>query len=115
MSWLPSIGDFVSRMRSLSPPQPRRGGCADQKKPRSNLSPRRRSGVGQQPSIFLTNTTPAAPSKLPRRLCRQVSEKELARKHHSMQKVDVLREAQTENPLGAGCPNQSLVPADCDR
>jgi len=32
-----------------------------------------------------------------------------------MQKVDVLREAQTENPLGAGCPNQSLVPADCDR
>src|SRR5207253_10882368 len=45
------------------------------KKPRSDLSPRRRarsasaiarsrkSGVGQQPKIFLTNTTPSAPSR----------------------------------------------------
>src|SRR5438477_13203630 len=42
-----------------------RGGVAARikKKLRSHLSPRRRGGVGQQPNIFLTNTTPSAPSK----------------------------------------------------
>ena len=41
-----------------SPPQPRRGGCAVKKKPRSNLSPRRRGGVDQQPIIGGLNQPP---------------------------------------------------------
>jgi hypothetical protein len=47
--------------RKHSPPQPRRGGRAEQEKTRSHISPRGRGGVGQKEFDFLTNTTPSAP------------------------------------------------------
>src|SRR5437867_7716829 len=56
----------VGPRRSTVPsPLLSRGGVAARikKKPRSDLSPRRRGGVGQQPKIFLTNTTPSAPAR----------------------------------------------------
>src|SRR5207244_4329635 len=41
-----------NKVLDYSPPQPRRGGCAANKKLRSHLSPRRRGGVGQQIDLF---------------------------------------------------------------